>query len=331
MTKQEIKPSSASPHNVIALIYDGLCAFEFGICSEVFGLPRPELETELYTFESVSLEPSPLKMSGGLKVVASARQTDLIAADTIIVPGWRGADKPVPVAYCAAIRAAHDRGVRLVAICSGVYVLAAAGVLDGRAVTTHWKYADDLASKFPKVSVQANELYIHDGTIVTSAGSSAGIDACLHIVRSDYGAKIATSVARRLVMHAHRQGDQAQYIECPIPQSNEVHRLSKLMDDVQSRLSDDHSIKSMSIQAGMSTRTFQRRFIKLTGLSPVKWVTQERINYGRMLLETTTLSIDQISDKVGFSNPETLRYHFRQILDISPTSYRKRFIQTPSQ
>ncbi len=327
MTKSGVKPRLQNPHRVVALIYDGLCAFEFGIVAEIFGLSRPELGAALYDFQSVALEPGPLRLSGGLTVNASGSMAALSAAETLIIPGWRGKEAVVPETICSAIQAAHARGARILTICSGVYPLAAAGLLDGKTATTHWRYAADLAAKYPNITVKANALYVEDGAIITSAGSSAGIDACLHLVRQDYGDEIANSVARRLVMHAHRQGDQAQYIERPVPKTHEAHRLSTLLDDIRKRLGETHSVKSMSEQAGMSPRTFQRRFAKLTGLSPKKWVISERLHQARLLLETTGLPIDDISVNIGFHNTESLRYHFRQSLDISPMSYRKRFVQ----
>ncbi len=327
MTKLNLKPHPHRPHRVAALIYDGLCAFEYGIVAEIFGLARPELGRVLYDFQPVALEAGPLRLSGGLKIEASGTKAALARAETLVIPGWRGKDAPVPEVICEAVRAADKRGVRILSICSGVYVLAASGLLDGKTVTTHWRYAADLAARYPNITVKSNKLYSQDGNIMTSAGSSAGIDACLELVRKDYGAKIANSVARRLVMPAHRQGDQAQYIEQPVPKTQEAHRLSAVLDDIRQRLSDNHTVSSMSEKAGMSGRTFQRRFAKLTGLSPIKWVTSERITQARLLLETTTLSIDAISYNIGFGTTEALRYHFRQGLGISPMSYRKRFMQ----
>ena len=310
---------------VVALVYDGLCTFEFGIVSEVFGLPRPELGGDLYRFTSVAAEKAPIRAAGGLVVTATGGREDLEAADIVVVPGWRGKDEPVPSCLLEDIRSAHDRGARLLSICSGVFVLAAAGVLVGRSATTHWRYAADLAERFPDVTVQADNLYVEDGSIITSAGSSAGIDACLHIVRQDYGAKIANSVARRLVMHSHRQGGQAQFIEQPLPKEGGQHRLSILIDEVRADLAQPHKIASMAQQAGMSPRTFQRRFLGFTGLPAMQWLTQERISRSCLLLETTDLSVESISQDVGLGNSEALRYHFRKQLGVSPLDYRKRF------
>lgn len=317
------------PIKVAALIFDGLPMFEFGIVAEIFGLPRPELGVPLYDFRTVSLEPGPLRASGGLRVEPTDEVSVLKTADTLVLPGWRGKDAVVPDAYIEALRAADKRGARIVSICSGVYVLAASGLLAGKSATTHWRYVQDFSQKFPNVSLKPNALYVESGNIISSAGSSAGIDACLHIVRRDYGAAIANSVARRLVMHSHRQGDQAQYIEQPIPTSGSDHRISALLNQLRSNLSAQHTIGSMASSTGMTARTFQRRFTALTGLPPMKWIMRERVSQARELLETTHLSVDEISAQLGFGDTGVLRYHFRRALDISPGHYRKRFKAQP--
>lgn len=246
-------------------------------------------------------------------------------AHTIVVPGWRGKDEVVPESICQQLRTAHQRGARFLAICSGTYVLAAAGLLKSKRVTTHWRYAKDLRIQYPDIDVDENKLYIQDGNIVTSAGSSAGIDACLHIVRNDYGTEVANNVARRLVMHAHRQGSQAQFIEQPVPKLGEDRRLSSLIDQLRSDLSAQHQIDSLAKNVGMSSRTFQRRFVALTGVTVIKWLIRERVSRASELLESTELSIDRISQEVGFQSADTLRYHYRMSFDISPNEYRKRF------
>lgn len=311
--------------NVAILTYDGLCTFEYGIVAEVFGLYRPEVGGYLYDVTSVSLEGKTLRAAGGLSFTVAGRLSEIEKADMIVVPGWRGKDEPVPEVICAAIRAAHLRGARLVSVCSGVYVLAASGVLNGRRATTHWRYAEDFRGKFPDVNLLPNELYVDEGDIVTSAGSSAGIDACLHIVRRDYGPKIANTVARRLVMHAHRQGDQMQFIEQPLPKPNTGHRLSELIDTLRLALGGAHTVASMAALAGMSERTFQRRFQAFTGVAIMQWLIQERVARACFLLETTDSSLDQIAEVTGFGTAEAMRYHFRKALSVSPAEYRKRF------
>jgi AraC family transcriptional activator FtrA len=325
MTNSTPRASEPASRNVVALVYDGLCTFEFGIAAEVFGLPRPEIVGELYRFESVALENGPLRAAGGLAFTASGSEKDFQAAGTIVIPGWRGKDEPVPSVICNALREAHGRGVRLVSICSGVYVLAAAGLLDGHRVATHWRYAQDFSDRYPDVELATDSLYVDDGDILSSAGSSAGLDLCLHIVRSDFGSKIANSVARRLVMHAHRQGGQTQFIEQPVPAENEAHRLSATLDYIRAGLNRPHSVASLAEVSGMSARTFQRKFVALTGMPVGSWIAHERLIRACTLLETTQASLEDISDAVGLSNPQNLRYHFRKRFDVSPSQYRKRF------
>ncbi|MBZ0216310.1 MAG: transcriptional regulator FtrA [Fimbriimonadaceae bacterium] len=325
MTNPLAHTSEGRPGNVVALVYEGLCIFEFGIVAEVFGLPRPEIDGDWYRFKSVALEKGPLRAAGGLEITVTGSEADLEQAGTIIIPGWRGKDESVPATLCKALRRAHKRGARLVSICSGAYVLAAAGLLDGRRVTTHWRYVEDFSDKYPGVFVEPDSLYIEDGNILSSAGSSAGIDLCLYIVRRDFGTKIANSVARRLVMHAHRQGGQTQFIEQPVPVENEAHRLSATLDYIRSNLDRTHSVVSLAAVSGMSSRTFQRRFVALTGTPVGQWITRERLTRACTLLETTQAPLDDIVDIVGLANVGNLRYHFRKDFGISPGQYRKRF------
>lgn len=323
--KSDPASCKATPPKVAALIYDGLCTFEYGIVAEVFGLCRPELGGDLFSFSSVHAEGSQNTAAGGLIVQATGTAQDLAQADIVIVPGWRGKDEVVPEQMCAMITEAHNRGAMLFSICSGIYVLAAAGVLKGQNATTHWRYIDDFAQKYPDVLLRPNELYVETDTIVTSAGSSAGIDAAVHIVRTLYGAKVANSVARRLVMHGHRHGGQAQFIQQPVAKPGGSHRLSDMMDRVRSALAEPHRIASMAQLAGMSPRTFQRNFQNHVGLPAMQWLARERVTQACQLLETTTQSVEVIGQTVGFESPDRLRYHFRSFLDVSPADYRKSF------
>jgi len=324
-SRSQRSTDTQSALSVVALVYDGLCTFEYGIAAEVFGLTRPELERTLYRFSSVAIENKALRAAGGLIVKGTGTTDDLQSAHTLVIPGWRGKDEPVPKSLCNIVQQAYDRGIRLLSICSGSYVLAASGLLNNKKATTHWQYVEDFKLKFPHIIVEENALYVDEGNLITSAGSAAGIDACLHIVRSDYGAEIANKVARRLVMHSHRQGSQAQFIEQPVPASFNNQRMTQLMDEVRRSLAHSHSLESMAKMAQMSNRTFQRRFAALTGMPAKQWLTQERIWRACLLLETTELSIDQISHMVGFGQTDAMRYHFRQTIEVSPNDYRKRF------
>lgn len=329
MPKNE-SPSFPANRRVVSLVYDGLCTFEFGITAEVFGLHRPEAGPDWYQFKSVSLEDQVLHACGGLTVTATGTEADLHQAGTIIVPGWRGPDAPVPDQICGALVRAHRGGARIISICGGAYVLAAAGLLDGRRATTHWRFAEHLAYRYPAIKIDATCLYVDEGDILTSAGSSAGIDLCLHIVRSDFGAELANTVARRLVMYSHRQGGQSQFIERPVPLRREADRLSSILDHILANLQDPHTISSLAHHAGMSERTFQRRFQSLTGLSPLKWILRERLEQARILLETSSTAPDEIARVTGLGSAENLRLQFGRCYGISPVTYRNRFAQRPA-
>lgn len=325
-TPNKIMPSGdRKAHKVVALIYDGLCTFEFGIAAEIFGLKRPEIKEPWYEFSSVAFEKGPLWAGGGLKVLATGTIDDFEKANTIIIPGWRGKDAPIPAPIISAVKNAYERGARIISICSGAYILAAAGLLRGCSATTHWRYVHDFANKFPEIKLEHDSLYVDNGAIVTSAGSSAGIDMCLHIVRQDFGEKIANSVAKRLVMHAHRQGGQTQFIEQVIPVDQEGHRFSATLDHIKNNIGSEHSISTLACYCGMSERTFQRKFRQFTGITAGKWITNERLNRARLLLEETRYSVETIAENVGMPNVGALRYHFRNSYGVSPGEFRKRF------
>lgn len=313
---------------VVALAYEGLCTFEFGVVVEVFGLPRPEMGESWYRFAVAALEPGTLNATGGICVVADGDLTLLEQAQTIVIPGWRSVDAPVPAALRAALQAAHQRGARLLSVCSGVFVLAAAGLLNGRRATTHWRYADALQARYPQIQVDADVLYIDEGNVLTSAGSAAGIDLCLHLVRRDYGSRAANNVARRLVAAPHRDGGQAQFIESPVASHHESSRLSPLFDWLHQHLADEHSVATLAARACMSPRTFLRRFNAATGTTPARWLLNERLLRARMLLEQSDYSIEEIAERTGFGSATTLRHHFNQRFLVSPGRYRKNFSLT---
>jgi AraC family transcriptional activator FtrA len=309
---------------VVALAYDGLCAFEFSCTAEVFGLPRPELEPGWYRFETCSMGARKVRGQYGLSMTVDGGLERLAAAGTIVVPGWQGVEVPVPLALTQALRAAHARGARLLSICSGSFVLAATGLLDGRRATTHWRYATQLQQRYPKIHVDPGVLYVDEGPILTSAGSAAGLDLCLHLVRRDYGPTIANHVARRLVIPPHRDGGQAQYVEKPVEQAA-GNSFAVLMDRLRRRLAEPVSVADMARLAAMSPRTFMRRFRSATGMSPMDWVTRMRLDQARELLESTRLSIDIIAERTGMGTATTLRHHFRRKVGVSPVDYRRRF------
>ncbi len=312
------------PRRVAAVAYQGLCTFEFGVVVEVFALPRPELEVPWYSFTVCSAETGPLKAMGGITVRASSGLASLQRAGTIVIPGWRNADEPPPEQLLKAIRRAYNGGARLVSICSGVFVLASAGLLDGKRVTTHWRYAERLAQRFPSVKVDPTVLYIDEGQILTSAGSAAGIDLCLHIVRSDYGAAIANQVARRLVVPPHREGGQSQFVSAPLPAAN-VRGLGTVLEWTQGNLHRALTVEVLARRAAMSPRTFARHFLAETGTTPHRWLTHQRLLAAQRHLETTNASIEEIAGAVGLQTAETLRHHFRKRFQTSPIAYRQRF------
>ena len=311
-------------HLVVALAYDRLCTFEFGCTVELFALERPELDVDWYDFAVCAVEPGPIRAAGGITVQAPYAPELLALADTIVVPGWRDADEAPPPALLELIRAAHRRGARLCSICSGVFVLAAAGVLDGQRATTHWRYADKLALRYPRIDVQPDHLYVDTGQVITAAGSAAGLDMLLHVVRRDHGARIGNLVAQRLVVAPHREGGQAQFLPRPMAQG-EQGRLSKLMDWLRSHPELPHTVASMAERAAMSPRTLQRQFQQATGLGAVEWLIRERVAIVKEMLEVPDVPLAQIAEKAGFGSEESLRHHFRRLAATTPGAYRKRF------
>lgn len=310
-------------HVVAAIAYDGLCTFEFGIVVELFGLPRPEFSS-WYDFVVCAADAGPLRTVGGLTVTAGRDLTALRRAQTIVVPGWRDADERPPAALVDALVAAHRRGARLLSICSGVFVLAATGLLDGRRATTHWRYAAALARQYPRIMIDPDVLYVDDGKILTSAGSAAGIDLCLHIIRRDFGARVANVVARRLVMPPHREGGQAQFVPSPVG-DEERPWLARLFEWAQRHLDEPLPVARLAREACVSKRTLTRRFADTAGVSPTEWVVGLRVGKAKDLLETTTRSVEQIAASCGFGSAAAMRHHFRSRVRMSPARYRARF------
>src|SRR6267154_846119 len=313
-----------NPRRLAVLAYDGLCTFEFGIVVELFGLPRKNLGVDWYDFEVCSVERGPIRATGGIVVQARPGLGSLRHAGTIVIPGRRQADEPPPQSVVRALRSAHADGARLVSICSGVFVLAATGLLDGKRATTHWRYVDRLASRFPKVRVEADVLYVDEGSILTSAGSAAGTDLCLHIVRRDYGAEIANEIARRLVMPPHREGGQAQYVRDPI-RSAAAGGLAPLLQWAQAHLREPLQVEDLAKKAGMSPRTFARRFRALIVTTPHQWLMHQRLLSAQRHLEQSDETMDQVAAAVGLQTAATLRQYFSQVLGTTPIAYRRQF------
>jgi len=309
--------------HVCILAYDGLCTFEYSLAVEIFALPRPEIQ-HWYTYETVAVDSGSIRGAGNIVVEGASNIAALENADIIIVPGWRGEKEPVPNELKNALHAAHERGARIASICSGVFVLAQCGLLNGKKATTHWRYTESLRKQFPLIRVDQKVLYIDEGKVLTSAGSAAGLDLCLHIVRSDLGAKTANEVARRLVVPAFRDGGQAQFVARPIPTAF-YGNIAPLLDVIRESLDEEWEIDRIAKAANTSARTLQRRFKLATGHSPHMWLTNERIELAKDLLETTNLNIQQIADVTGLKTPETFRHHFKRLTGDSPTRFRRKF------
>lgn len=314
----------AHPGLVAILAYDGLCTFEFGIAVEIFGLARPEFDFPWYEHRIVAVDPGPMRATGGIQVTADGGMELLEQARTIIIPGWRSRSDPLPGPLIDALRRAHRRGARLLSICSGVFALAATGLLDGRGATTHWRYTEELAARFPLIEVDPDVLYVDAGQLISSAGSAAGIDACLHLVARDFGTHVANSVARRLVMSPQRTGGQAQFIPAPVSRTPRSD-LSKVMQWAREHLHEPLEVRDLARQALMSERTFLRRFSEATGASPKAWLQHERLARARELLESGSEHTEHIALRCGYRSVESFRVAFRSVVGVPPSVYRERF------
>jgi len=266
-----------------------------------------------------------LRATGGVIVSARHGPGLIEHAGTVIVPGWRDLDEPLPRGLLRALLRAHARGARLVSICSGAFVLAATGLLDGRRATTHWRYAARFARRFPRVQLVPDVLYVDEGQLLTSAGSAAGLDLCLHLVRRDYGAAVANQVARRLVIAPHREGGQSQFVAEPVPAADEGSPLAPVLEWALRSLREPISVRRLARRAGMSERTFCRRFDAHLGTSPARWLIAQRVIAAQRLLETTALPIETIAERTGMGTAANLRHHFRAQIRTTPLRYRRSF------
>jgi AraC family transcriptional activator FtrA len=310
---------------VAIVAYDKLCTFEFALAVEVFALKRPELGIPWYDCEVCAVDRGPLRATGGVTISARHGVHLLERAGTIVIPGWRDLDEPPPWALLAALRKAHARGARLLSICSGAFVLAATGLLDGKRATTHWRYTERFAARFPQVKLVPDVLYVDEGRLLTSAGSAAGLDLCMHLVRRDYGAAVANQVARRLVIAPHREGGQAQFVQEPVPPAEEGSPLAPVLDWALRNLREPISVRRLARRAGMSERTFCRRFEAHLGTSPARWLIGQRVIAAQRMLETSPLPIEVVADRTGMGTAANLRHHFRAQIRTTPLQYRRSF------
>ncbi|MDT0310315.1 helix-turn-helix domain-containing protein [Streptomyces sp. DSM 44917] len=334
-------PSSAAPaspvspvfrttgrHRVAVLVRHGLLPIEVGIAHRILGLAAAADRTPLYEVVTCTTDPGPVRTNADFTVNVPHGPEALAEADTVIVPASHESDEtytegrlPAPLAEALArIRP----GARIASICTGAYVLAAAGLLDGRRATTHWAHCDHFRALFPRVRLDPDILYTEDGDVLTSAGVASGIDLCLHLVRQDFGSAAANAVARRTVVPPHRDGGQAQYIELPVPEPR-LHSTGRARAWALDRLGEPLTLRQLAERESMSVRTFTRRFREETGMSPQRWLTRQRIERARHLLETADLPIDRIADHTGFGTAASLRQHFQSTLGVSPSAYRRTF------
>lgn len=309
--------------SVAALVWDGVAPFEFGVLCEAFGVDRSDDGIPRLEFGICAPTPGPVRTSLGFTVDVPAGLELLEQADLIGVPAV-GRDVPPSQAVVEALRRAHARGARILSVCSGAFALGDAGLLDGLECTTHWKYSDELAARFPEAKVVPEVLYVDSGQVVTSAGTAAGIDACLHLWRQEYGAAVASAVARRMVVPPQRDGGQAQYIARAVPECD-AETLGPLLEWIVANLAEELDVESLARRALMSPRTFARRFRAETGATPHAWITTQRVLRAEELLERSDRSVEWVAREAGFTNGATLRHHFLRARGISPMSYRRRF------
>ncbi|MGN7702638.1 helix-turn-helix domain-containing protein [Cellulosimicrobium sp. 22601] len=311
-------------HSVAAVVCDGLAPFEFGVVCEVFGLDRSEDGVPPFDFRVCGpVAGSPVRTSVGAQVVPDHGLDATDDADLVIVPAIRiGSHYPPEV--LDAVRRASERGALLLSVCSGVFVLAAAGVIEGRRVTTHWMHADELRRRYPSLDIDPDVLFVDDGNLVTSAGTAAGIDACLHLVRRELGAKVANTIARRMVVAPQREGGQRQFIERPVPECEE-DSFAELLEWMTEHLDEPLTVRDLARRAHTSERTFARSFVAQTGTTPLAWLTSQRVAHAQSLLEESSLDLEEVARRCGFGSAALLRHHFRRAVGITPTEYRQTF------
>ncbi len=313
--------------NVAAVVLDGFAAFELGVVCEVFGNDRTSDGLPGYEFAVVAGEPGLLRSEAGFSLQTPFGLDRLEMADLIVVPAsgeYRCGRDEWPDPLLAALRRAVDRRARVLSVCTGAFVLGAAGLLDGRCCTTHWRHADRLARTYPEAKVDPSVLYVDDDPVITSAGTAAGSDACLYLVRKEQGSRVANAIARRMVVAPHRDGGQAQYIERPVGEPA-CDTLSDVIEWMQRNLDRAVSVSDVASLAAMSPRTFARRFVQETGTTPQRWLTGQRVLFAQQLLEDTNETVDVIAERAGFGNAATFRHHFRAWRATTPDAYRRTF------
>jgi len=311
--------------DVAVVVAEPVPAFELGIASEMFGLPGVEVDVPRYRYAVCAERIEAMRTSTGFTVTPTDTLRRLDTADLIIVVGAAPPVPPPSECLADALHRAVARGATVAALCTGAFVVAATGLLDGRTATTHWAYAAELARRHPQVTLDVDRIYVVDGPIATSAGSSAAIDLCLHLIRREHGAVVANRVARQMVMPAHRSGGQAQFSQTPVEVPQAGPGLAELLDWAADHLDADLSVETLAAQATMSTRTFIRHFTAATGATPAAWVREQRVRRAEQLLEQADATVAAIARRCGFGSPDTLRRHFRRARGVNPETYRATF------
>ena len=315
---------------VAILAYPELCTFEFGCAVELFALPRPELQHR-YDTDIIAIQAGAIKATGGFSVESdlvfkATKNNDYFNAyDRVVIAGWTGPDFKAPEDLLCSLRHFYNSGGSLVSFCGGAFVLADTGLLNGKNATTHWRYENQFKQQFPQIQFQENVLYTEEERLYTSAGSAAGLDLGLHLIRQDFGASTANEIAKRLVISPQREGGQAQYAN-KIATPQDTHHLSKSIQWAHDNLSANISIDEMATQACLSRRSFDRHFRNQLGQSPKEWLIQQRINLAREFLESSQATIEHIAEQTGFGSAMNLRHHFNHVLGISPTHYRNQYL-----
>lgn len=310
--------------SVGVLLYGRVALFEFGVVHEVFGLDRTDDGVPAFDFRVATPEPgASLGVGNGVSLQVSHSLAECRDVDLVVIPGG-SISGDYPDEILDTIRTVVDGGGRVLTVCSGAFVAGAAGLLDGRRCTTHWRYGSDLARMFPRARVDTDVLFVDDGPITTSAGTAAGIDASLHLVREAWGPAVANRIARRMVVPPHRDGGQRQFVEAPVPACTD-EGFGALLAWMTANLDRDISIDDMATRMHMSGRTFARRFVDEVGISPRRWLTEQRVLSAKNMLESTTASVDEVARRVGFTSATLLRHHFAASVGVSPLVYRRRF------
>ncbi|MGF6349654.1 GlxA family transcriptional regulator [Variovorax sp. W2I14] len=322
------RTTTMTTETIAVVAFDGISPFHLSVPCMVFGEDRTETGAPRFRMRVCAPEPGPLRTNAGFDLVVPHGLEAIRRAQIVVVPSWRDDGRPAPPALIRALQAAHRRGATVVGLCLGAFVLAEAGLLDGRPATTHWNLAATFARQYPKVSLQPEVLYVDDGDVLTSAGTAAGIDCCLHLLRVRYGAETANRAARRMVVAPHRQGGQAQYIQQPMPATAERDRLAPLLEWLGKHLDVPHELDELARRALMSRRTFTRRFRESTGTTVGQWIQNQRLALAQRLLETTDHPVERVATGAGFGSAVSLRKHFTSAFKVSPTVYRRQFSRT---